>query len=143
MSILKRFRNDERGAAIVEAAIVLPLGFLILAGGFELARGFTYHHAADKAARDVARYMARLPEALAADDTLATRYMGERIIAPASATHTANLVTRTVEVNGVPLVVKAVQIQSSIAYDFPLLSILNIGKQMKFTIEHEQPLIGE
>jgi Flp pilus assembly protein TadG len=53
----------ERGAAIVEFAIVLSLMLLITAGIFEFGRAFQYYDALAKATRDGARYMSAAPKA--------------------------------------------------------------------------------
>jgi len=57
------FPNPQRGAAIVEFAIVLSLMLLITAGIFEFGRAFQYYDALAKATRDGARYMSDAPKA--------------------------------------------------------------------------------
>jgi len=55
--------TPQRGAAIVEFAIVLSLMLLITAGMFEFGRAFQYYDALAKATRDRARYMSAAPKA--------------------------------------------------------------------------------
>src|SRR5688572_13711564 len=69
--LVREFWRCERGAAIVETAIVLPVGVLLLVGGLELGRGLSYHHAADKSVRNAARYLARIPDTVPLTDALA------------------------------------------------------------------------
>ena len=59
----ERLPSVERGAAIVEFAIVLSLMLLITAGIFEFGRAFQYYDALAKATRDGARYMSTVPKA--------------------------------------------------------------------------------
>ena len=59
----ERFPIPQRGAAVVEFAIVLSLMLLITAGIFEFARAFQYYDALAKATRDGARYMSTAPKA--------------------------------------------------------------------------------
>ena len=59
----ERLPSVERGAAIVEFAIVLSLMLLITAGIFEFGRAFQYYDALAKATRDGARYMSAAPKA--------------------------------------------------------------------------------
>ncbi|HEV8552420.1 MAG TPA: TadE/TadG family type IV pilus assembly protein [Casimicrobiaceae bacterium] len=59
----ERLPSVERGAAIVEFAIVLSMMLLITAGIFEFGRAFQYYDALAKATRDGARYMSAAPKA--------------------------------------------------------------------------------
>jgi Flp pilus assembly protein TadG len=59
----ERLPVPQRGAAIVEFAIVLSLMLLITAGIFEFGRAFQYYDALAKATRDGARYMSTVPNA--------------------------------------------------------------------------------
>jgi hypothetical protein len=56
---------DERGLALVEFAIVLPLLILILAGLFEFGRLIQHRHAIVKSVGDATRYLAHIsPESV-------------------------------------------------------------------------------
>jgi Flp pilus assembly protein TadG len=52
------FNRPNRGQALVEFAIALPILILLMAGILELGRGYAYAGAASDAARDGARYVA-------------------------------------------------------------------------------------
>jgi Flp pilus assembly protein TadG len=47
--------KEERGNAIVEMVLVLPILVLLLFGGFELSRGIAAHHALDTGVSTAAR----------------------------------------------------------------------------------------
>lgn len=53
--------RDERGAAAVELALLMPLLALMLAGMVDLARAVWQHQIAVKAARDSVRFLTRMP----------------------------------------------------------------------------------
>lgn len=52
---MKQLRNDKRGQAMVEFAIVLPLLLILLIGVFEFGRAWNVYHAVTDAARLGAR----------------------------------------------------------------------------------------
>lgn len=64
----RRFGNwltqllPDRGAALVEMAMVLPLLILLLIGIFTTARAWNIHNVLDHAAREAARYGATEPD---------------------------------------------------------------------------------
>ncbi|KPV40101.1 hypothetical protein AN478_08060 [Thiohalorhabdus denitrificans] len=59
-----RAGGEERGAALVELALVLPVLMLLLVGVVELGRGLYQNHILAKAAESGARYLSREPGAL-------------------------------------------------------------------------------
>jgi len=58
---LNSLSHDERGAAAVELAFLLPMLALLLAGIVDLGRAVWQHQAAIKAARDSVRFLTRAP----------------------------------------------------------------------------------
>ncbi|MFP4561211.1 MAG: TadE/TadG family type IV pilus assembly protein [Thiohalorhabdus sp.] len=56
--------EEERGAALVELALVFPLLMLLLVGVVELGRGLYQSHILTKAVESGARYLSREPGAL-------------------------------------------------------------------------------
>ncbi|AZV78016.1 pilus assembly protein [Parasedimentitalea marina] len=58
--ILKRFRCEERGAALVEFALMLPVMVLVFAVIIEGGRMMWSYQAAVSGVRDAARYLARI-----------------------------------------------------------------------------------
>lgn len=59
---LRLIGRDERGAAAVELAFLLPVLALMLAGVVDLARAIWQHEIAVKAARDSVRFLTRMPD---------------------------------------------------------------------------------
>lgn len=63
---IKKRGRQERGAAAVEFALVLPILLLVVAGTVEFGRAFWFYDTLSKATRDAARYL-----------TMASCYSGE------------------------------------------------------------------
>lgn len=61
MRALLRLARDRSAAAAVEMAMVLPILLVIAYATFEMGNYFLTQHVVQKAARDAARYAARLP----------------------------------------------------------------------------------
>jgi len=61
MRSVLRLLTDRNGASAVEMAFVTPLLLALMLGTFELGHFFLSEHVVQKAARDAARYAARLP----------------------------------------------------------------------------------
>lgn len=59
---LRHIGRDDRGAAAVELALLMPLLALVLAGMVDLARAVWQHQIAVKAARDSVRFLTRMPD---------------------------------------------------------------------------------
>lgn len=60
MNIVKRIQNGERGAAIVEAAIVLPILLVLTFGIWQTSRAWNVQSSLNHAAREAARYGATI-----------------------------------------------------------------------------------
>lgn len=58
-NIIRRFQGDESGAALVEAAITIPLVLLLSAGVFEFSNVLNTRLLLEAGVEDAARYMAR------------------------------------------------------------------------------------
>ena len=61
MDQLRRLAADDAGASAAELALVTPLLLVLMAACFEMGNYFLNEHIVQKAARDAARYAARLP----------------------------------------------------------------------------------
>ena len=71
MSLLGCLRPLVRctsGAAALEAAMVIPVAIVLMAGGVEFGRLFTLYGTAAKSVRDATRYLARVPQANICDN---------------------------------------------------------------------------
>ena len=67
----RRRPRDDRGAALVEAALVLPMLLMLTFGIWTTARAWNVHNVLDHAAREAARYAATTPDSLAVLDPIA------------------------------------------------------------------------
>ncbi|WP_046863580.1 TadE/TadG family type IV pilus assembly protein [Microvirga massiliensis] len=167
--MLKRFRRNEDGAALVEATLVMPILVILMLGGIELGLGISAHHQIDKSVRDAARYFARLPaDYLTANLTNAwvtARIKGDDKPTPCDMLGTfdpkkssgkacpwdtadgrkgifAGLSpTVTATVDTARLADGFVRIQASITYK-PLIASKILTDGFTFNVRHEQPLIG-
>jgi Flp pilus assembly protein TadG len=63
--------REDRGAALVEAALVLPMLLMLTFGIWTTARAWNVHNVLDHAAREAARYAATTPDSLAVLDPIA------------------------------------------------------------------------
>lgn len=61
MRTLLRLAADRSGASAAEMALATPLLLVLMFGSFEMGNYFLAEHVVQKAARDAARYAARLP----------------------------------------------------------------------------------
>ena len=67
----RRWPRDERGAALVEAALILPMLLMLTFGIWTTARAWNVHNVLDHAAREAARYAATTSDSLAILDPIA------------------------------------------------------------------------
>ena len=58
---LKRLIGAERGAALVEFTVLMPLLFALMAGFIEFGMAMQRHHLVQKSLRDSTRYLAQVP----------------------------------------------------------------------------------
>jgi hypothetical protein len=63
LGFLQQLVRCISGAAALEAAIVLPVAIVLMAGGVEFGRLFSVYGTAAKSVRSAARYVARVPQA--------------------------------------------------------------------------------
>jgi len=146
-NFLSRFRRDERGAPLVEIAIVLPVGLLLTFGSFDIGRAIVYHHNIDSSLRSAARYMARLPENVVVDQVRARNlvYFGVwSTTAPAgvpSVTDPGTVLTPNLICEACFTTDRMVRLDMRVEYTFDLLTILGINPAFTFEVSHEQPQI--
>lgn len=63
MRFFQKLITSQDGAATLEAIIVLPLAISLMTGAIDFGRAWLNFGSADKAVRDAARYLARVPYA--------------------------------------------------------------------------------
>ena len=69
-----RLKNDQRGTALIELAVVLPVLLAICLGVFEFGNAIYGRHLIENGVRDGARYAAGLPHSTVAEINTATTY---------------------------------------------------------------------
>ncbi len=126
----RRFHRDDRGAAMVEFAIIAPLLFLLVFGVIDFGRVFFLYNNLTNAAREGARAGAVLEYPLATTGTTIRDLVRNRI--KDSAGSTATVVTTYVGAK--PTMTVRVQIQN---YPFAPATFLAIksAKQLNVTAE--------
>jgi Flp pilus assembly protein TadG len=139
------FWHADSGVALVEAGIVLPVFLIVLAGGVELGRAISYHHTADKALRDSARFIARLPTDVAYDTARAQNLVAYGSWSP-SGTPPSRLypgVLTQLRFDQARFNAGFVRLEADVTYTFPMLSVILGNDGLTVTVTHEQPHIGE
>jgi Flp pilus assembly protein TadG len=147
-SLLDRFLRDERGAPLVEIALVLPVGIILTFGSFDIGRAIVYHHNIDTSLRSAARYMARLPETVVVDQArtrnlvfhgvwTANAQTGPRVTDPGTVLTTDLLCTACLAGPN-----RMIRLDMRVQYTFQLLNVLGINPTFTFEVSHEQPYIG-
>jgi Flp pilus assembly protein TadG len=129
---LNRFRRDERGAQLVELAIVLPLFLIMFAATAEFGRFFYEYTTLSKAARAGTRYLITAPSN-ATSDTEAKNIVvygnpagtGSPLI---SGITTANVVVT--RIGGVPVLPKTVSVSIS---GYKYKPIFDVGKMLNIS----------
>ena len=61
MQRLGNFIKDTRGAAFIEAALIMPVILLLTLGGLAVGQTFVTYHLIDESLRGATRYLARVP----------------------------------------------------------------------------------
>jgi Flp pilus assembly protein TadG len=67
VGLLRQLACCISGAAALEAALVLPVAIILMAGGVEFGQLFSVYGTAAKSMRDATRYLARVPQASICD----------------------------------------------------------------------------
>ena len=62
LRIIMTLRSDERGAALLEMALMLPFLFALIFGIFEFGNFFSQYQLVQSGARDAARYLSRVTD---------------------------------------------------------------------------------
>lgn len=151
--IARRFAACRRGVAMVEFAIVIPVLFIIFAGGWEMARGLWVYEALNKSVRDASRYLAHVEDPTSA----ASLQMAQRLVLtgdidtgqPARFNYdkvAVNVDMKTYDnsagtyrgPDGNDADINVVRVTAELTFDAPLLFFLSIANPMKIKVMHEQ-----
>jgi Flp pilus assembly protein TadG len=129
---LKRFGRDERGAQLVELAIVLPLFLIMFAATAEFGRFFYEYTTLSKATRAGTRYLITAPSN-ATSDTEAKNIVVYGNPAGTGAPIVSGITTANVVVTragGVPVLPKTVSISIS---GYKYKPIFDVGKMLNIS----------
>jgi len=103
-------RNRERGQAMVETAIAIPLLLVLMVGIFEVGRAYETWQVLTNAAREGAR-MAVTPSGTAPNTTaLVRQYMADGQLAKSATAPVIVNRTASIDVNGTPVSASAVTV---------------------------------
>ncbi len=119
MNGITRLHHDERGSALMESAIVLPMILLVMVGIFELGRAFQTWQVLTNAAREGAR-AAVVPSAnVGTVEALVHQYMEDGQLAAAAAADVTVDQGASLVVNGTT--VGATEVTVAYPFEFSLL----------------------
>jgi Flp pilus assembly protein TadG len=148
----KRFARCTSGTASIEAIIILPLALSLMAGGVEFGRIFSAYATADKAMRDAARYLARVPQSaicgwgftnaqnLAVYGKLNPSLSDEPLISgwtPATVTRTSPASCAALSD---PVVV---ELAADVPFSVNMLSVVGLPSSFTLHVTHQERHIGE
>jgi Flp pilus assembly protein TadG len=91
LAVFTKFRRDDRGAAMVEFAIVVPLLFTLVFGIVDIGRAYFLYNNLTNAAREGARYGAVQPALTGATTTAIQALVRSKINDAGAATATVNV----------------------------------------------------
>jgi Flp pilus assembly protein TadG len=163
LNLLLRLARCASGTASVEAAIMMPLVIVLMAGSTDFGRAFAVSSTADKSLRDAARYLARVPcdsEGLGVCTSAAA-------VCGWGLTNAKNLAVYgklTVSAGDKPLVANwstsditltqptdcgalpnpaVIRLEATVPFSGIMLNAVGLSNAMTMHVEHEQRWIGE
>lgn len=149
----RRFIACRNGVAMVEFAIVIPVLFILFAGGWEMARGLLMYEALNKSVRNASRYMARIETP--------TQELARRLVLtgdidvdqPPRFNHNNLTVTFATKTfindgtyrgpDGYNANIEVVRVQADYIFRTPLLFFLASDDPMTISVMHEQRRIRD
>jgi hypothetical protein len=153
-TIARRFAACRRGVAMTEFAIVIPVLFIVFAGGWEMARGLWLYEALNKSVRDASRYMARVQD----PTSVASQELARRLVLtgdigttqPARFNHNAVTVSVFKKTypndsgviyrgpDGAAAPIDVIRVQAEMDFEAPLLFFLTFADPLKIKVMHEE-----
>jgi Flp pilus assembly protein TadG len=147
------FLGSERGTAVTEFVVVLPLLLIILFGVTGIGQALLYHQIITKGIRDGVRYLTRVPLTepyLTNAKTIALTGSpgGSTAFSFWNDPSSIDISTSTVDHGGAfrdPGPITIVQMTATVPVDFPILTfwLLGLGPTVTFTVTDEARYIGE
>jgi hypothetical protein len=163
LNLLLRLARCSSGTATVEAALVMPVMVLLMAGGVEFGRWYSVWSTADKSMRDAARYLTHMPcdGGLAGVCTSATAICGWGLtnaqnlavygeITPQTgdpkliANWTTGSITLQQPSDCTSLPNPAIiQLTATVPFTAIMMSAVGLSNSRTFNVQHEERFIGE
>jgi Flp pilus assembly protein TadG len=149
----RQFCACVAGTAALEAAIVLPVGISVVAGGIEFGHALSTYQTVVKSVRSATRYLARVPPAYICSGSWGFSRAQNLAVYGSLSGGTTPLVTGWT-VTSVTLLKPTtcpptttdvvVQLQAVVRYNGVILSVIpGLSNQLNFTVRHEERLIKE
>lgn len=135
------------GAAVIEAAIVLPIALLLTAGSVEFGRALLGYLTVEKTVRGATRYLARVPAAgldswglaNARNLVLTGSLDGTGNYLLSHWTDPASVVLTQVPTSAAP----KVSLEATVPFRFDLLPNVGLSAEIVLIIAHEERYVGE
>jgi len=138
--MLRGLVRCERGTAAIEGAILLPLAISLMAGCVSFGTAYLDYASAQKALRDAARYLARVPSQYACTWGLTNAKTMAIANSSASVGWTADDIAM---VPACPTAsTGAVHLQAKFNYSPMMFGALKLPLSIPLTIDHEEPYVG-
>jgi Flp pilus assembly protein TadG len=110
MSMNIRDRQHERGQALIEAAITIPILLMLMVGIFEIGRAYQTWQVLTNAAREGARMSITPSSTQSATTALIRQYMAEGQLSESAAAAVVVNTGASIDVNGTPVSASAVTV---------------------------------
>ena len=149
--LLQRLGRCTSGSATLEGVIVLPVAISLMAGGIEFGRVLSAYATADKAMRDAARYLARVPEAsicgwglLNAQDLAVYGKLspsGDPPLIPGWVP--GNVTLQSPSCGGGFVAPVIIELRAAVPYTVLMLSAVGLPNTVTLSVRHQERHIGE
>jgi hypothetical protein len=135
------------GAAVIEAALVLPIALLLMAGSMEFGRALLGYLTVEKTVRGATRYLARVPAAGVESWGLTN---ARNLVLTGSLDGTGDyLLPHWTDLDSVILAHvptsadPKVSLEATVPFRFELLPNVGLSADIVFVIAHEERYVGE
>lgn len=151
--LLGRFADSTSGAAIIEAAVIIPLAIVLFGGIFDFARAYTTLSAAQKSMRGAVRYLTLLPSGLVCSNSGVTAAKNIALYGKTTAGPAGSELVRGWQASDITLdkptscsnnaPVDVVKMSASVPYTSFMWGIVGLPNTFTMNVEYEQRWIGQ
>jgi hypothetical protein len=145
---MRRLARDERGAALIELTLAMPLLISLMVGAAVCGQLLLDYATANKSMRDATRYLARLPAGAVCGWGLtkaqSIAVYGQETVGTAliAGWDPSTVTLATPDCSATPTDPFSVQLRADIPFTNTLLSVLALNTGLTITVTHEEPHIG-